>query len=82
MVLSRESLKQQIDALSENQLAQIAEYVLSLHAQTTKNLKTRPFWQSATQQERSQDFLQWVNTLAKTDLTLSDEAFDRANIYD
>ena len=81
MILSRESLKQQIDSLSDKQLAQIAEYISSLRTQATKKLNVRPFWQSATPQERSQDFLQWVNALHKTNLTLPDEAFDRATIY-
>ena len=81
MLLSRESVKQQIDTLSENQLAQIAEYISNLRNQAIKKLKMQPFWQTATPEERSQDFLQWVNSLQKTDLSLSDEAFDRANIY-
>ena len=81
MLLSRESVKQQIDALNENQLEQIAEYISSLRNQAVKELKMQPFWQTATPEERSQDFLQWVSSLQKTGLSLSDEAFDRASIY-
>lgn len=81
MILSREAVKQQIDTLSENQLAQITEYILSLRSKRAKKRTLQPFWQTATPQERSQDFLQWVKSLQKTALTLSDEAFDRASIY-
>jgi len=81
MILSRDSVKQQIDALSESQLAQITEFISSLRNQTVRKLKIEPFWQVATPEERSQDFLQWVNALQKTELSLPDDAFDRASIY-
>ena len=82
MMLSRESLKQQIDRLSDNQLSQIAEYISGLQITSASQIKTRPFWQTATPQERAQDFSHWVSSLPKTGLTLPDEAFDRADIYD
>ena len=81
MVL-RETLKQEIDTLSENQLSRIAEYILSLKVQTQNIIKTTPFWESATPKERSRDFLEWVSGLNRTGSTLSDEAFDRSSIYE
>lgn len=81
MVL-RETLKQEIDTLNENQLTRIAEHILSLKAQAQNRIKTTPFWESATPQERSQDFLEWVSGLNRTGSTLSDEAFDHVSIYE
>lgn len=81
MVL-REMVKQEIDRLNENQLSRIAEYIVYLQAETQNGVKTTPFWESATPQERSQDFLEWVSGLNRTGSTLPDEAFDRASIYE
>jgi hypothetical protein len=81
MVL-RETLKQEIDTLNENQLSRIAEHILSLKTQAQNGIKTTPFWESATPEERSQDFLEWVSGLNRTGSTLHDEAFDRASIYE
>ena len=78
----REALKQEIDTLNENQLARISEHILSLKAQAQNRIKTTPFWESATPQERSQDFLEWISGLNRTGSTLPDEAFDRASIYE
>jgi hypothetical protein len=81
MVL-RETLKQEIDTLNENQLERIAEHIVSLKAQTRNGIKATSFWESATPHERSQDFLEWVSGLNRTGLSLPDEAFDRAIIYE
>lgn len=81
MVL-RETLKQEIDKLNEDQLVGIAEHIMSLKAQTQNGIKTGPFWESATPHERSQDFLEWVSGLKGTGSTLPDEAFDCAGIYE
>ena len=81
MVL-RETVKQEIDTLNENQLERIAEHIVTLKAQTHNGIKTTPFWESATPHERSQDFLEWVSGLNRTGLSLPDEAFDRAGIYE
>lgn len=81
MVL-RETLKQEIDTLNENQLSRIAEHILSLKAQAQNRIKTTPFWESATPKERSQDFVEWVSGLNRTGSTLPDEAFDRGSIYE
>lgn len=42
----------------------------------------KPFWQTATPKERSQEFREWVAQLPHSDVSLSDDAFDRDSIYD
>ena len=64
----RETLKKEIDQLSESHLQAIADYVNALKAQT--------------QLERSEDFRQWVTQLPHTNVTLADDAFDRGSIYE
>lgn len=81
-MISRETLKQEIDTLNESQLSRIAEFVLSIKAHTQQLVKAAPFWQRATSAERSQDFRVWVAGLPQTGLSLSDEAFDRESIYE
>lgn len=81
-MISRETVKKQIDLLSESQLSKIADYILSLKTQTKNVLRPAPFWQSATPKERAEDFLEWVSGLNKTGQTLPNEAFDRGNIYE
>jgi hypothetical protein len=78
----RERLKQEIDALNEKQLSRIAGYISSIKVQTQSRVKTKPFWESATPEERSQDFLEWISGLSRTGSTLPDEAFDRSTIYE
>lgn len=78
----RESLKQEIDQLSESQLKKIAEFVSVIKAQAQQLAKTIPFWQRATPIERAQNFREWVAQLPKTGLSLTDQAFDRDNIYE
>lgn len=81
-MILRETVKKQIDSLNENRLSRIAEYISSLTTQAKIVIKTTPFWQSATPNERAQDFLEWVSGLNKTGSSLPDEAFDRASIYE
>ena len=81
-MMLRESLKQEIDTLNENQLSRIAEFVMSIKAHAQQRTKTVPFWQRATPTERSQDFREWVAGRPKTGLSLSNEAFDRESIYE
>jgi hypothetical protein len=40
------------------------------------------FWQRATPTQRAEDFRAWVAELPETHLSLSEEAFDRGNIYE
>jgi aspartate ammonia-lyase len=72
----RETLKQEIDRLSEAQLRKIADFVDSIKTETT------PVWQRATPIDRAEDFRAWIAQLPKTSITLTDEAFDRNSIYD
>lgn len=75
----RETLKQEIDKLSDSQLIKIAELMKAIKAQQLT--QSIPFWQQATPVERAEDFRGWVGQLPKTSITLADEAFDRGNIY-
>lgn len=81
-MMLRETLKRELDMLNENQLSRIAEFVMSIKTHAQQLVKTVPFWQSATPAERSQDFREWVAGLKKAGSSLSDEAFDRASIYE
>lgn len=78
----RETLKQEIDKLSDSQLRRIAEFIDSVKTQAQQLTQSIPFWQHATSAERAKDFRIWVAQLPKTSITLSDEAFDRGNIYE
>ena len=78
----RETLKQEIDQLSESQLRKIADLVVSLKSQAHPLAQGELFWQRATPMERAQNFRAWVSQLPKTQSSLSNEAFDRGNIYD
>lgn len=78
----RENLKQEIDKLSDSQLMRIAEFINSVKTQAQQTAQLTPFWQRATPMERAEDFREWVAHLPRTSITLSDEAFDRGNIYE
>ncbi|PSN13857.1 hypothetical protein C7293_14250 [filamentous cyanobacterium CCT1] len=78
----RETLKQEIDQLSESQLRKIADLVVSLKTQAVPPAEGELFWQQATPMERAQNFRTWVSQLPKTHSSLPSEAFDRGNIYD
>jgi hypothetical protein len=78
----KDTLKQEIDHLNEEQLQKIADFMASLKVQATKKVKTQPFWQRATPKERSQDFREWVSQLPHSNISLTNEAFERDSIYD
>jgi hypothetical protein len=78
----RDTLKQEIDQLSESQLRKLAEFVASIKSQAQQLAKSVPFWQRATPRERAEEFRLWVAQLPETRLSLPDEAFDRGNIYE
>ena len=78
----RETLKKDIDQLSESQLQAISDCVNTVKAQAQPVAEPLPFWQHATPTERSQDFRQWVTHLPNTAVTLADDAFDRGSIYE
>ena len=81
-MILRETLKQEIDTLSESQLQKIAEMLASLKPQPQKSIKSIPIWQRATPLERVKDIRAWVAQLPRTKLSLSDEACDRGSIYE
>lgn len=78
----KDTIKKEIDRLDDDQLRKIADFMASLKAQNTKKTENQPFWQKATPKERSQDFRQWVAQLPHSNISLSDEAFNRESIYD
>jgi hypothetical protein len=78
----RETLKQEIDQLSESQLRQIADFVTAIKEQAHKLAESAPLWQQATCVERAKDFRAWVAQLPESGLSLPDEAYDRSNIYE
>lgn len=81
-IMLRENLKQEIDKLNDSQLRKIADFINSVKAQAQQLTQSMPFWQRATPVERADNFRRWVAQLPKTSITLSDEAFDRGNIYE
>ncbi|MEM7591922.1 MAG: hypothetical protein AAF383_10470 [Cyanobacteria bacterium P01_A01_bin.83] len=78
----KDTLKQEIDNLNEEQLKQIADLIISLKVQDKNRSNLKPFWQKATPEERSQDFREWVTQLPHSNISLSDKVFDRISIYD
>lgn len=78
----RETLKQEIDTLGDNQLQRLATLITTMKTQAKQLLKTAPLWQRATPVERSQDFREWAASLRKMGVSLPDDAFDRESIYE
>lgn len=79
----RETLKQEIDQLSDSQLRQIADFIGSIKNQPQQLVQTISFWQRATPVERAEDFRRWLGQLTPTSIRMADdEAFDRGNIYE
>lgn len=78
----RDTLKQEIDKLSESQLLRIAEFIDLVKLKDKQISTSVPFWQSATSTERAQDFRDWSKQLPKTGLSLPDKAFNRDSIYE
>ncbi|MEO0824478.1 MAG: hypothetical protein AAFW84_19185 [Cyanobacteria bacterium J06635_15] len=78
----RETIKQEIDQLSDSQLRKIADFIKLVKTQARQLGQSMPFWQRATPMERAEDFRLWVAQLPQTNINLADEAFDRDNIYE
>jgi len=78
----RETLKQEIDTLGDNQLQRLAALITAIKTQAKGSVHTAPLWQHATPAERSQDFKNWVADLPKMGVSLPDDAFDRESIYE
>lgn len=79
---SGETLKQEIDQLSESQLREIADFVTTIKSQPHHFSERILFWQHATAVERAEDFRVWAAQLPHTHLSLPDQAFDRNDIYE
>ncbi len=78
MLELKENIKREIDTLNDQQLRIIAE-MISLWKDKSSSMA---FWQKATPQERAKELQQWVKQLSPTNISLSDEAFHRVNIYE
>ena len=57
----RETLKQEIDKLSDSQLRKIADFIDLVKIQAQQLVQVVPFWQRATPVERAADFRKWVS---------------------
>ncbi|NES25909.1 MAG: hypothetical protein F6K41_45245 [Symploca sp. SIO3E6] len=77
----RDTLKEEIEHLSESQLRRVADYITLVKLQTQHTSQNEPLWQCATSAQRVQNFRAWVEQLPKTGLSLPDEAFNRESIY-
>lgn len=75
----RETLKQELDRLNEDELQKIADFIrlISSPSSSATFSDDVPFWQRATPTERAREFREWVSHLPKTNVSLSDEAFSR-----
>jgi hypothetical protein len=78
----RETLKQEIDALDDRQVAQIAYLVTQLKIQPAPSTETMSSEQQTSPSERVAYFQAWISQLPQTGITLPDAAFDRDTIYE
>jgi hypothetical protein len=78
----RENLKKELDALNDEQLQKVADFIASAEFQTRHDLPSVPFWQRATPAERAKEFREWVLPLSKGTHSLQDTAFSRDSIYE
>lgn len=74
----RDTLKNEIDRLSLEELTEIAEFIASLRNRS----QTVLFWQRSTPAERAENFRLWVKQLPQSGHSLPDIAFDRGSIYE
>jgi hypothetical protein len=79
MVTRRETLKNDIDKLSEEQLDVVAAFI---NYQLRQVSVSTPIWQKATPTERVRYFREWVSQLPKNSPSLSIEAISRDSIYE
>lgn len=77
----REQLKQELDNLNEAQLSQVADFLGHIEASSQQPNTAIPLWKTATPEERTKDFQEWVKQLPQNSQSLPDEAFDRDSIY-
>jgi negative regulator of sigma E activity len=77
----RDTLKQEIDQLSDRQIAQVADLVTQIKHQPAPQTTSIPFWQQASPTDRAAHLRAWVAQLPQTGITLADAAFDRESLY-
>jgi hypothetical protein len=78
----REDLKKELDALNDDQLKKVADFIAFVEFQSKQAAVSVPFWQSAAPAERAREFREWVLQLPKGSPSLPDEAFSRDSIYE
>lgn len=78
----RDTLKLEIDRLSEEQLRKLAQLIEEMKAQP--ELKSEFSLQDSKVEaaERLQRFREWADSRPHTGINLSDDAFNCTNIYD
>ncbi|MEQ8753067.1 MAG: hypothetical protein RID09_06025 [Coleofasciculus sp. G1-WW12-02] len=79
MVTRRETLKNAIDRLSEEQLEVVAAFI---NYQLGRVSLSTPIWERFTPTERVRYFREWVSQLPKNSPSLSMEAISRDSIYE
>ncbi|MBE9040259.1 hypothetical protein IQ235_05560 [Oscillatoriales cyanobacterium LEGE 11467] len=76
----KESLKQELDKLNEEQLKQVANFIAFVEFATTRvNI---PFWQTATPAQRAARWCESVAPRGTASPNLPDAALRRDSIYD
>ncbi|WP_318723121.1 hypothetical protein [Roseofilum sp. SID1] len=78
-----QQIKEKLDQFNDEQLNQIADFIDSIEAQAQRLPgQNRKLWQNTTPTERAQEFRDWVSGLARTNISLPDEAFNRDSLYE
>jgi len=81
----RDTLKLEIESMSESQLEELAVLIRRIKVRTQQSIRaeseTKPLWQHATPQARAEELLNWSAKQSHTGISLPDEAFDRDTIY-
>lgn len=78
----RDTLKLEIDRLSEAQLNKLAELIEEIKAQPELEAASDLQEKEIAAVDQLQRFREWANHSPLTGISLPDEAFDRGNIYD
>ena len=81
--MQAKELKQKLDALSDEQLQQVATFIKLQEMRQHQAVSPTPLWQRANYAERAEELKQWSANLPQGQgPSLPDSAFDRATIYD
>ena len=78
----RDALKSEIDKLSESQLSRLVELIDEIKIQAEMEPAPQLKKDEAATLKRLQHFQDWVDSRPAVGISLSDEACDRANIYE